>query len=354
MRNGHYRSATIRRLLLTGTTAGALVAAAAVLPVAPSAFAQEEAAQQMAMDASQIIQDWPNVSQKAANAMIEKYGQPDEMTDTLLIWRDNGPFVRTIVYGYEIDHNFPKPHKDVLEQFIRYDVPEDMFDELAMFDGSVIAERTKGELSGRCDSEHANLISLNLADDIIKGEKSVEEARQAYGEAIKAVMTGNPPEIAQELTFDTPDSNVNNPDEAIIETAQMDQPAEQAGEAMQDQAMEGEMQAMVDASGTTSEGNTITVPSVTLPQSGFVVVHAMLDGQPVVPASIGHTAVEAGTTENVSVDLSYAPESGESYMVMLHADTNNNGEYEFGEGSTDVDTPVMMNGEIVIESFTAQ
>lgn len=326
-----------------GLTASLMLGAAAVA-LAPPAFAQQTPA-----DATEIIQDWPNVSKKAANAMMEKYGPPDEVTDTLLIWRDNGPWVRTIVYGYEIDHDFPIPHKDVLEQFIDYDVPEDMFDELATFDGSVIAERTKGELSGRCDSEHANLISLNLADDIIKGEKSVEEARQAYGEAIKQVMAGNPPEIAQELTFELPDSDITNTGEPIIQTAQMDQPMEQSGE-----GMEGDMEAMVDTSGVMSEASTITVPSVTISQPGFVVVHAMLDGQPVVPASLGHTMVEAGMTEDVMIDLSYAPVPAESYTVMLHADTNGNGVYEFGEGSTDVDTPIMKDGAIVMESFTAE
>lgn len=187
-----------------------LMLAVGLIAVAPSAFAQGAPA-----DVSQIIQDWPNVSQKAANAMLQKYGEPDAATNLLLIWRDNGPWKRTIVYGYEIDHNFPIPHKDVLEQFINYDVPEPMFDELARFDGSIIAERTKGELSGRCDSEHANLISLNLADDIIKGRKTVEEAHQAYAEAIKQVMAGNPPKIARMLTFDPPE-HVNNPDEAVI------------------------------------------------------------------------------------------------------------------------------------------
>ena len=109
---------------------------------------------------------------------------------------------------------------------------------------------------------------------------------------------------------------------------------------------------MVDASGVTAEGNTITVPSVTLPQPGFVVVRAMLDGQPVAPA-IGHPMIEAGATENTMIELPYTPETGESYMVMLHADTNNNGEYEFGEGSTDVDTPVIMNRTVVMQSFAA-
>ncbi|MGH8284417.1 MAG: hypothetical protein ACRETT_01460 [Steroidobacteraceae bacterium] len=40
------------------------------------------------------------------------------------------------------------PHKDVLEQVIDYKVPPDKFDDLARYDGSVIAERTKGTFAG--------------------------------------------------------------------------------------------------------------------------------------------------------------------------------------------------------------
>ncbi|WP_137388790.1 hypothetical protein [Rhodoligotrophos defluvii] len=178
--------------------------------------AQTALAQQDSAKAEQIIQDWPETSKKAAQAMIEKYGQPQETTKTLLIWRGNGPWVRTIVYGYETDHNFPMPHKDVLEQVIHYDVPPDLFDDLAHFDGSVIAERTKGELAARCDKELANFLALNLANDVIKGEKSVQEARAEYSEAIQQVMAGNPPEITQSLNFEVPNSDVTNPDEATI------------------------------------------------------------------------------------------------------------------------------------------
>ena len=50
----------------------------------------------------------------------------------------------------EVPHAFPAPHTDFLEQFIDYRVPVEMFSKLAEYDGSVIAERTKGELSARC------------------------------------------------------------------------------------------------------------------------------------------------------------------------------------------------------------
>lgn len=165
---------------------------------------------------SRIVQGWPDVSVKAANAMMQKYGAPDEATPSMLVWENNGPWLRTIVYKETIDHDFPMPHKDVLEQFISYKVPVDKFDDLAAYDGSVIAERTRGELSARCDKEAANFVALNLADDIVNGEKSVEEARQAYAEAIKATMGGNPPEIAQALTFNVNRSYAGDPDKTTM------------------------------------------------------------------------------------------------------------------------------------------
>jgi hypothetical protein len=51
------------------------------------------------------------------------------------------------------------------------------FGRLAEFDGSVIAERTAGEVSARCHDEHANFLALNLMHDIVTGAKNVEEAR---------------------------------------------------------------------------------------------------------------------------------------------------------------------------------
>lgn len=89
----------------------------------------------------------------------------------------NGPWKRTILYKEEIPHDFPKPHTDLLQQFIDYKTPVDKFDELATYDGSVIVERTKGEISARCDKEEMNFLALNLANDVATGNKTVEEAR---------------------------------------------------------------------------------------------------------------------------------------------------------------------------------
>jgi len=212
MCNQHDRQPTDRRSFLKVATAGSLAVAAGGLTTT-AARAQAVGPEQ----AEQIIQDWPETATMAAKAMIEKYGTPAEATPSLLIWYKNGPWKRTVVYKEEIDHDFPMPHKDVLEQFIDYEVPPDYFDDLAHYDGSVIVERTKGEISARCDKEGANFLALNLANDIVKGNKSVEEARQSYGEAMMQMMQGSPPESTQKLTFDVPEANVGDSDEAIID-----------------------------------------------------------------------------------------------------------------------------------------
>lgn len=125
----------------------------------------------------EIINDWNAMSKKAANLTIEQYGSPNEATQSRLIWYNNGPWKRTIVYRDEIPHDFPQPHTDVIENYINYTVPPEMFSELARFDGSVIVERTRGEVSSRCDMEAANILALNLMNDIVTGRLSVEEAR---------------------------------------------------------------------------------------------------------------------------------------------------------------------------------
>ena len=98
-----------------------------------------------------------------------------------------------------------------MEQVISYRVPPEMFDELAAFDGSVIVERTKGELSARCDQEAANFLALNLAHEIVTGKRGVEDARREYAAQIKAMMEKRPAPLTERLMF-TPQMNAADPD----------------------------------------------------------------------------------------------------------------------------------------------
>jgi hypothetical protein len=91
--------------------------------------------------------------------------------------------------------------------------------------------------------------------------------------------------------------------------------------------------------GARVEAGSVVFPMIRIDQDGDVVVHAVRDGAPVIPASIGHAAVPAGESMEIAVPVEgLAPGD---YIAMIHYETNGNGSYDFGEGMTDVDTPGM-------------
>jgi hypothetical protein len=179
----------------------------------------------------QMMHDWGNVARKAARNMIEKYGSPNEAAPSRLVWYRNGPWKRTVVNRDEIPHNFPAPHVDVLEQVINYKVPVEKVSDLAAFDGSVIVERTKGEVAARCDLEAANFLSLNLMHDITRGSLTVEQAREKYAESISAYLMNRPAPYSEGLLFELPVENTQDVDETIIGGAMLEQFAEKVKDA---------------------------------------------------------------------------------------------------------------------------
>lgn len=162
------------------------------------------------------IENWPAKSQEAARFMIDKYGVPNEQTPTTLVWYATGPWKRTILSKEEVPHSFPKPHTDLLEQFIDYRVPVDKYDELAAYDGSVIVERTKGEISARCDKEAMNFLALNLANEIVTGARTVQQARDEYGKQAMAFMNNQPAPHTTGLHFNVPRSGTADPDRTTL------------------------------------------------------------------------------------------------------------------------------------------
>ena len=167
----------------------------------------------MKMSAESVLATWPAKPQEVARKMMDTYGQPTEVTASMLIWHKNGPWKRTIVYREEVPHSFPMAHPDLLEQFIDYRVPVDKYSDLAAYDGSVIVERTKGEISARCDKEEMNFLALNLANDIATGKRSVKDARTFYAETAMAFMKGQKSPYTRGLQFEVPKGGTADPDE---------------------------------------------------------------------------------------------------------------------------------------------
>lgn len=172
---------------------------------------------------SRHTKNWPEESREAAQLVIDQYGEPDEITDSQLTWNKPGPWKRIVASRAFYEHNFPAPHNDSVESVIDYRVPPERFSDLAEFDGSVIAERTTGEVSARCHDEQANFLALNLMHDIVMGAKTVDEARAYYAKEFADYRRGKPTPYMEKLRFSPDERSAADPDIRLLSDEDLEQ-----------------------------------------------------------------------------------------------------------------------------------
>lgn len=171
----------------------------------------------MDRELEQVLKEWPQEPRASAERLVDYYGPPDEYSRSMLVWYDTKDgWKRTELAREQTPHNFPAPHKDFLEQFIDYKVPVDMYSDLAEYDGSVMVDRTKGEMSGRCAGTSMNFVAINLAHDIVTGKRSVEDARAEYTRLYQAYQKGEKPPYTQAFQFPLPQGDTGDPDRPTI------------------------------------------------------------------------------------------------------------------------------------------
>lgn len=147
---------------------------------------------------------WPQRTQRLGAQLISRYGLPTDVSARQVTWYGNGPWKRTTLYKEEVTHNFANAHKDVLEQTINYRVPLDKLAPLAELNGSLIVNRTRGELSSISDGEDTNFLTLNVANALVKGERDIEQAMTYFAQLTRAKMIKEPERDLQSLNFPLP------------------------------------------------------------------------------------------------------------------------------------------------------
>lgn len=125
-----------------------------------------------------LISKWPSASRTIASDLIHFYGMPHEATQTMLIWHYNGPWKRTVIHREGVRHNIPHAHVDILEQTVDAKIPIHKHNDITSFDGSILIDKTRGEMTAFCESESANTLILNLAHDIAIDTKTPRQARE--------------------------------------------------------------------------------------------------------------------------------------------------------------------------------
>jgi hypothetical protein len=207
-------------------TTGRAVAQGVVHELRGEHETQKGAAQRLSTaDVERIIEDWPHAQMNVARQMVDKYGPPNEATPSKLFWYRNGPWKRTELSRDVVAHNWPTGHSDFLTQTIDYRVPPEMFHLIAMFDGSIVADRTRGEVSARCDSEAANVLGINMVHEIVTGKRTVEEAREISSQNTVAYNIGREAPYAERLLFEVPQGGTEDLDHGTIGGAVLQQAA---------------------------------------------------------------------------------------------------------------------------------
>ncbi|MGH8240398.1 MAG: hypothetical protein ACREXP_25735, partial [Steroidobacteraceae bacterium] len=169
-------------------------------PAPPPASSRPPSSQAQAW-VQKHLAGWPERTQRLAAPLVTHYGPPTDVSERQVTWYGNGPWKRTTLYKAEVPHNFAHVHQDVLEQTIDYRVPIDKLAPLAQFNGSLVVNRTRGELSSISDGEDMNFLALNVADDLVKGDRDVEQAMTYFAQLTRARMIKEAEPDLQRLHF---------------------------------------------------------------------------------------------------------------------------------------------------------
>lgn len=116
----------------------------------------------------QHVAQWPKASQEATKFMMDKYGLPSGFTDEMLVWSQVSPFKRCVVH---------KQDKKVLEEVISYNIGPREAQRLLEFQKDIKVDYSKQELSVYSDHEEENILTLNVANEVMKGKLSPRNAR---------------------------------------------------------------------------------------------------------------------------------------------------------------------------------
>jgi len=139
--------------------------------------------------AQSVVRRWAAPSAAAGMRLIDEYGTPDDVTPNRLTWNDRGEWKRTIVWNRKPVYS-SAADLAVMKQTIAYPLTHDQADELLGFSATLEIDLDRGELSSRAGREELDYLNLNLADDIVRGKKTVAEARASFDRQIELASAG--------------------------------------------------------------------------------------------------------------------------------------------------------------------
>lgn len=150
--------------------------------------------------ATKVLDRWEGPSAAAGRALLERYGVPDDVTPNQLTWDRRGTWKRTVVWNQAPVYRAPADLA-VMEQTVDYRLDLMQTVQLLAFSDGLVIDLAHGELSSRAGNEGINYLTLNLADEIVRGVKTVPQAQAAYTRVLALTAAGKTSPYTEKLLF---------------------------------------------------------------------------------------------------------------------------------------------------------
>ncbi|HXT01780.1 MAG TPA: hypothetical protein VN915_13985 [Elusimicrobiota bacterium] len=136
-----------------------------------------------------VVNRWSEPSAVAGRELLDEYGTPDDVTPRRLTWNHRGVWKRTEVWNRKPVYLSPVDLA-VMKQTVDYPLTYPQAGELLAFSDSIEVDLDKGELSSRSSREDINYLTMNLADEIIRGDKTVAQAQMEFMRQLRLAASG--------------------------------------------------------------------------------------------------------------------------------------------------------------------
>lgn len=152
--------------------------------------------------AERVSAGWSEEPRLAARLLMARYGPPDLVGSSRMLWHGNGPWKRTIV------RDLPRPYAGaasedlgIIEQSVAYDVTPEQAAAVSPFSPRLSFDSARMEISSRSDREEVNFLRLNLANDVLRGVITVPEASELYAKTLSLEAAGRDVPYMRGLSF---------------------------------------------------------------------------------------------------------------------------------------------------------
>lgn len=147
------------------------------------------------------IRAWPDETREPARWLIYVHQEPDEVSDSELVWERVEPWERIVATREFHERDWPSPHTASVHSIARYRVPPDRREAAEALDFPVRIDHEAGTAEAVGPDLPTNLLVVNLMHDVITGEKSPAEARRCYADLTTRIHDGPAPADMMKCRF---------------------------------------------------------------------------------------------------------------------------------------------------------